>query len=512
MTLPSDSSLVPAPSFVTDPITAALERLKDDPGALFEPHVLKLLCQVRKDDPAYWARIRHQVKESKTGCLAELERLTNEPNLSNNEVVGQIFSEIRLWPESVDGSTLLNELSDTIKCYVVADQSTIYAAALWAAMTWFIDVVNVAPIANISAPEKRCGKTVLLAVLSRLCCRSLAVSNIGPAALFRTIELWQPTLLIDEVDAFLAQHDEMRGIINAGFTRDNAFVIRCTGDDHTPTPFRVWGAKALCGIGKISDTLADRSIPLRLRRKMTGERTVKIRHADPQVFAELASKLARFAIDNRNAVQLARPEEIEGLNDRANDCWEPLLAIAEAAGGDWPRIARTTAISLHGLEEDAPSINAELLTSIREVFDNRQTDRLSTADLLNALAENDESPWATWNRGKPMTPHQLAKRLSEFRITSNTVRIGFKTPKGYRLEQFTEAFERYLCSDTPSATATPPQPSQNGACSQSVSATPRPKVSSAISLEASNHKACGAVAVPQHLAQEEQDADDFEDF
>lgn len=506
------SPLVPEALPVPDPIIEALARLENDPGALFEHDVLILLRQVRRDEPARWARIRQQAKDAKTVNLASLDKLTCEPSPSDNTVVGEIFPEVRLWPELVDGSTLLDELADTIKCYVIADQSTIHAAALWAAMTWFIDVVNVAPIANVSAPEKRCGKTVLLGVLSRLSCRPLAVSNIGPAALFRAIELWQPTLLIDEVDAFLAQHDEARGILNAGFTRDTAFVIRCTGDDHTPTPFNVWGAKALCGIGKIADTLADRSIPMRLRRKMTGERTVKIRHADPQVFAELASKLARFALDNRNAVRFARPAEIEGLNDRANDCWEPLLAIAEVAGGDWPRIARTTAISLHGLEEDAPSINAELLTSIRDAFDSRRTDRLSTADLLDALAQNDEAPWATWNRGKPMTPHQLAKRLSEFSITSNSVRIGIKTPKGYRSEQFTDAFERYLSDDTPSATATPPQPSQNGACSQSVSATPRPKVAPAISLKASNHEACGAVAVPKHLVQEEQDADGFEDF
>lgn len=128
-----------------------------------------------------------------------------------------------------------------------------------------------------------------------------------------------------------------------------------------PTRFNVWGAKALCGIGKIADTLADRSIPLRLRRKLPGERSVKIRHADADHFATLAGKLARFAIDNRDAVRIARPAEIEGLNDRANDCWEPLLKIAEVAGGDWLRLARQSAITLHGLEEEAPSADAELL-------------------------------------------------------------------------------------------------------------------------------------------------------
>lgn len=262
------------------------------------------------------------------------------------------------------------------------------------------------------------------------------------------MELWTPTLLIDEVDTFLAEHGEARGILNAGFTRDSAFIIRCVGDDHTPTRFNVWGAKALCGIGKIADTLADRSIPLRLRRKLPGERTVKIRHADPAAFAELTGKLARFAIDNREAIRTARPAEVDGLNDRANACWEPLLAIAELAGGNWPRMARLAAATLHGLEEDTPSIGAELLASIRDAFDNRRADRLSTADLLETLAEDEEAPWAAWNRGKAITPHQLAKRLSEFGIKPTTQRIGYKTAKGYKREQFEDVFTRYLSADT----------------------------------------------------------------
>jgi hypothetical protein len=250
------------------------------------------------------------------------------------------------------------------------------------------------------------------------------------------------------VDSFLAEHDGARGILNAGFTRDTAFVIRCVGDNHIPTRFNVWGAKALCGIGKLADTLADRSIPLRLRRKLTGERTTKIRHASPATFAELVSKLARFAIDNREAIRTARPAEVEGLNDRANDCWEPLLAVAELAGGNWPRLARIAAATLHGLEEDTPSIGAELLASIRDAFDNRRADRLSTADLLEALAENEEAPWAAWNRGKPMTPHQLAKRLGDFGIKPATLRIEYRTAKGYKREQFEESFARYLRSAT----------------------------------------------------------------
>lgn len=270
-------------------------------------------------------------------------------------------------------------------------------------------------------------------------------------------------------------------------------MIRCVGDDHMPTRFNVWGAKALCGIGKIADTLSDRSIPLRLRRKLPGERTVKIRHADPAAFAELVGKLARFAIDNREAIRTARPAEVDGLNDRANDCWEPLLAVAEVAGGNWPRIARNAAATLHGLEEDTPSIGAELLASIRDAFDTRRAERLATADLLEALAEDEEAPWAAWNRGKPMTPHQLSKRLSEFGIKPSTHRIGYKVAKGYKREQFTEAFKRYLSADTPATAVTPSQASYHAAYSDHKSVTQAPIVTDKNRPKASSGAACDDV-------------------
>ncbi|MFC0712253.1 DUF3631 domain-containing protein [Azorhizophilus paspali] len=477
-----------------DPIAEAVAKVKQDPGAVFEAEVLALLRKVREEQPARWARIRHAIKEAKTVSLADLDKLTGNGASEAAAGTSELFPEVTLWPEPVDGAELLEELSAIIRRHVIADPPTVHAAALWAAFTWFIDVVDVAPIANITAPEPRCGKSVLLGVLARLVCRPLTVSNIAPAALFRSIELWSPTLLIDEVDAFLAEHEEARGILNAGFTRDSAFVIRCVGDDHMPTRFNVWGAKVLCGIGRIAATLIDRSIPLRLRRKLPGERTTKIRHADHAAFAELAGKLARFALDNREAVRTARPAEIEGLNDRANDCWEPLLAIAKAAGGDWPRLARHAAITLHGLEGETPSIGAELLASIRDAFDSRRTDRLSTADLLEALAEDDEAPWAAWNRGKPMTPHQLSKRLTEFGIKSTTVRIGLRTPKGYMREQFEEAWNRYLSSDTPKKPATPQQASNGAASSGFGTATLSATVADEKTLKATAGAACCGVA------------------
>jgi hypothetical protein len=379
-------------------------------------------------------------------------------------------------------------------------------AALWAAFTWLVDAVQVAPIANITAPEKRCGKSILLTALSKLAYRPLQVSNIAPAALFRSIELWAPTLLIDEVDAFLAAHEDARGILNAGFTRDSATVIRCVGDDHTPTPFNVWGAKALCGIGKIADTLADRSVPLRLRRRTAGESVESLRHSDPTLWEQLRARLARFALDSASSIANARPTPIPGLNDRANDAWEPLLAIADLAGGHWPKSARHAAIALHGLEGESPSVGAELLADIKTVFDTKHANKIFSADLLIALLADDESPWATWNRGKPISPRQLAAKLADFGIKSKDVRQDFEVRKGYHLEQFSDAFERYLSADTPATSATPLQASNHAGYSVAESATDTPAKTPNATRKATAGAGCSVVAdrTPPDGKKEEQ--------
>ncbi|MFD2836539.1 DUF3631 domain-containing protein [Azotobacter vinelandii] len=347
----------------------AVNTLCADAGAIFAPGIIAALQIIKRTDRAEFARLRRAVKESRAVQMSEFDRACW--SRSEEEEIGDksIFTEDAPWPEPVNGAELLTDIATAIGRFVIANKETIDSAALWAVFTWLLDEVQVAPIANITAPEKRCGKTVMLSVLGKLAYRPMQVADIATAALFRSIELWSPALLIDEVDAFLNDNEEARGIINAGFTRDSAFVVRCVGDDHTPTKFNVWGAKALCGISKIADTLADRSIPLRLRRKKPGESAERLRHSDPALWADLRQRVARWAEDNAATVAAARPAIIEGLNDRANDCWEPLLAIAEAAGGGWPLRARHAAVALHGLEEETPTIGAELLADIRDVFD-----------------------------------------------------------------------------------------------------------------------------------------------
>jgi hypothetical protein len=442
MQQPPSSKIIEIKPKLRDKIDVALEALERDPGAIFEEDVLAQLREVRRADSARWQRIRTEAKK-RGAQVSELDKLTAP--VDEDRGISPMFPDVEPHADPVDGSTLLHQMHSLIAAHVIAEPETYIAAALWCAHTWMVDAFSVGPIARITAPEKRCGKSVLLSTMGKLVSRPLATANISPAALFRCMEAWQPTLLIDEVDAFLKENEEARGIINSGLYKAEAFVIRTVGDDFTPTKFSTWGPKVLCGIGSLASTIEDRSIPLRLRRKVAGENTANVRHSDPSTWASVQTKLARWAADNAGRAAIHRPEKVPGLNDRAQDCWEPLLTVADLAGGGWPELARKAAMALHGVQDENPSANVELLSDIKAIFERRGASKLTTSLLLELLVEDDEAPWATWNRGRPMSARQLAARLKEFGIEPVRMRPdGTRQVRGYDKDDFADAFKRYL--------------------------------------------------------------------
>ncbi|SOZ49049.1 hypothetical protein CBM2615_A120001 [Cupriavidus taiwanensis] len=406
--------------------------------------------------PAQYDRVRTARAEAMGIRVATLDEQVERYRKEADDGQPDLFPSVEPWPVAVDGAALLTEIASTVRRFIACDAETANATALWCAMTWLMQAVQVAPLAIITAPEKRCGKTQLLTVIGRLVYRPLPTSNTTSAALFRAIEKWQPTMLVDEVDAFMRENEELRGIVNSGHTRDTAYVLRTVGDAFEPQQFSTWGAKALAGIGNLPETIMDRAVVLRLRRKLKTEQVEKLRHATPGLFDNLRRKLARFAADHAEGITKARPDLPDALHDRAQDNWEPLFAIADAAGGDWPALARRAALALSSPGEADPthSKGVELLADIRTVFEQRKAngvpgwDRLSTVELLKGLCLDDEAPWATYNRGKEMTPRQLANKLREYRISSKNLRRDVTVMKGYEHAQFSEVFERYL-SDAP---------------------------------------------------------------
>ena len=372
------------------------------------------------------------------------------PSSALPEVSNPMLRKVTAFQDPVDPAALLTDILAIIRRHVVIDQTQAVAITLWVAMTWFMPCINIAPLLIITAPERACGKSQLLSIVLRLVFRGLSAANTSAPFLFRAIEAWQPTVLIDEADTFIRENAEIKGMINAGHTRESAYVGRAVAKDgdFEPTMFCVWAPKALAGIAlekHLSDATMSRGIIAAMRRKLPTEQITRLRHADTATFDVLASQLARFALDYTAQVSNARPALPDELSDRSQDNWEPLLAIAGCAGKEWLSEAVAAALALSKSIDEAASPGNELLADIQEVFTAHGESKISSADLIQALVAESESPWATYNRGRPLTPRQLSKMLSAYDIKSKTVRMGrFETPKGYDRDQFSDAFSRYL--------------------------------------------------------------------
>jgi len=349
----------------------------------------------------------------------------------------------------LDIASVADQIYQILDDHIACTDAVKVAATLWILMTWLIPASHILPIAWINAPEKRCGKSALLTLMSRMSKKSLSTSNITKSALYRCTETYKPTLFIDEVDTFINDNEGIRGILNAGHSRDNQHIIRCVGDDNEPTTFNVYSAKAISGIGKIPGTLIDRSISLTLRRKMKNESKKRVRDLPVDITNKIQSQLARWSDDNMLAVKTAEPVLPNSVNDRAQDNWEILLKIAMILGDDWLEKAHRACIEISGIDSEEPSSNEQLLSDIRTVFILTQTNRLLSRDLLTELRRDPEMSWSTLNHGKPITLRQIAKRLSEFKISSKDIRAhdlrgNEVRGKGYDITDFEDAFSRYL--------------------------------------------------------------------
>ena len=362
------------------------------------------------------------------------------------------------WPDPVDGDSLLSEIWDLVNEHVVVVDAAKTATSLWTVHTYAIDAADVSPLLLITSPEKRCGKTTMLRLVAKLVHRPLTASNIAPAALYRSVEAWQPTLLIDEADTFLKSNEDLRGILNAGHTRDTAYVVKCEGEKFEPKQFSSWCAKLVAMIGKPRDTLVDRAIDIQLARKTRSERTARLRDLEPEYVIELQRRLLRFAIDNHDTLVRARPELPRELDDRAADNWEALIAIADVVGGSWPAQARKAAVELSMDREDEEGAVIQLFRDVASVFDRDSVDKLHTVDLLNSLIGLEGSPWKDWNKGRGLTPYSLARLFKAFKIRPTQIKIDGKNRNGYELKQFRDAFLRYT---PPKQTSTPLQASND---------------------------------------------------
>jgi putative DNA primase/helicase len=349
--------------------------------------------------------------------------------------------------DPVDGAALLDALAAEFKRYLVLPRLAPEMLAVWVLHTYAIDAFDLTPYVLIKSPEPQCGKTTLIYLLEDMSRKALTSEGCSAAAIFRAVDKYRPTLLLDEADAWLAGNEDARGILNAGYLR-GARILRVEGDEHEVTPFDPFGPKVISGISNQARTIESRSIPVKMKRKGRGETVERMRRDHFRKRLKLegrASQCMRWALDNVAALRELDPSMPDLGNDRVEDNWRTLLAVADMAGGHWPQTAREAAKVFAAASADNQSIRTLLLSDIRELLSTHQGDAIHSELLASHLGAMVERPWHEWGRTRrPMTQSALARELRHFDIVSGSVRIGNSTNKGYHRHQFEDAFARYL--------------------------------------------------------------------
>lgn len=365
---------------------------------------------------------------------------------ANAELQGRamILPEVVPWPTAVDGAEVLSEASETFSRYVALRAGAADALALWVAHAHAFAAFVCSPRLNITSPEKGCGKSTLRDVLIFLVPRPVATESLTPAVLFRVTEARKPTILADEVDAWLRHNEELRALLDSGHRRGGQ-AWRCEGEGNEVRAFNVFAPAVLCGIGSLPGTLHDRSIVVRLERAKPGEVRKRFDSRRTGAEKELCRKFARWTADNYAQLEVSDPALPSGAFNRVADNWRPLFAIAEAAGGDWPRRAADAFTKLtSGADDDAQGLGTMLLADIRGALGESGEDRIFSQTLVSTLCAMTDRPWSEANHGKSITQNWVARHLKSFGIASRSVRIGSDTAKGYHRSDFDEAFDRYL--------------------------------------------------------------------
>lgn len=323
------------------------------------------------------------------------------------------------------------------------------AIALWVVHAHTVEQSEVSPILAVTSAEMRSGKTRVLDCLELLVPHPFRVVTPSEAVVY-TVLAQRPrrTMLLDEADAIFGtrhtaeRYEGLRAILNAGNRQGTPVLrVKLEGRRREVDEFDVYGAKAIAGIGKLPDTVTDRAIPIRMKRRAPAELVAHFRRRTAKAEGdEIVRQIRDLSVSVPDVPDVPVPET---LNDRAADSWEPLLVIADLAGGDWPRRSRLAAIALSGESDHDLSVGIRLLSEIKDLFESKATDHISTHDLLVSLVALELGPWDSYY-GKPLTARGLAKLLEPYDVMPKQRRIVGGKMRGFFAQDFTDAWARYV--------------------------------------------------------------------
>jgi hypothetical protein len=397
-------------------------------------------------DVSDWLDAGHSAVELRNLAAAALEDARSQS--------GEVHSATRSTGARLGLPEYLDRITQLFDRYVVfPSEHESVAISLWVAHAYLVELFETSPILSVTSAEMRSGKTRTLDVLELVVPHPFRMITPSEAVVYTTLSL-QPrrTMLLDEADAIFGsrtaeRYEGLRAIFNAGNRKGTKVPrVRMDGRRREVEEFDVYGPKVIAGIGRLPDTVTDRAIPICLKRRAPHEPVAKFRH-------RMAAAEAREVTFDPTSVTLAPDVPVpEELNDRAADSWEPLIAIAQAAGGAWPERARLASIMLSGEDETPTSVGMQLLADIREVFGTAGT--LTTQELLHRLHDLDEAPWTDWH-GTPLSARALAKLLEPYRVRPMQRRLQGEKSRGYAASDFTDAWTRYVAGQAGQAGPAP---------------------------------------------------------
>ncbi|MBZ4558589.1 DUF3631 domain-containing protein [Mycobacterium avium subsp. hominissuis] len=357
----------------------------------------------------------------------------------------------------VDGAALLDDVERFAGRFLAfPSKHHVVVLCLWILHTWAVSAFYVTPRLVLDSPEPGSGKTRVLEILALLCRSAKLTLSTTTAALYRRIAAagdMPPTVLQDEADRVFSsktpQTEDLVALFNSGY-KAGATVDRCEGDakNMRVVEFPVFAPVALAGLaGKMPATIMDRAIALHMRKRAPDEHVAEFRGRDAEADAvPLREQLGVWGAANFDALSAARPKMPDGVRDRAAEVWEAMLAVADIAGGDWPRRAREACryFVLDSGDDEKLSLGVRLLRDVKAAFGDR--DSMFSADIVAELTSDAESEWSDlW--GKPLDQRRLAKELKRYGVRSTKVRIGARTAQGYVVDGddgLTQAWRRYL--------------------------------------------------------------------
>jgi len=246
-----------------------------------------------------------------------------------------------------------------------------YVLASWVMMTYRMDDFSTTPYLYFIGPPYS-GKTRCLEVLWQLCHQPVFSATISPAALYRIIEMYHPTLLLDEAEAYThgERGVETQLILNNGYRR-GVKAVRCeiwNGKEVKVKSFDVFGPKALAGTGELLPTLSSRCLVIHMERK-----TRRIRlFIDEEWAKRIRGMLTYYQFHRSISEGMPVPEEkLEALGGtRLAELTLPLLKVAPTEEVQSRIYSYAINLSNRRKDEEAASDEAVVVKAIADLYFN----------------------------------------------------------------------------------------------------------------------------------------------